>query len=183
MEKITTTILAFSIGIVLALSFVYVTDFQSTSGSSQSSSLNYKGYVCVYKNGELVECNHNILFNNGRNMTRDILGNGGLGVPIQNISLCNATAGCDTPVAAASEAFTAYVGCGLGSLTGTYSALNNAPGNWSLVKTFTSSCDNVIMNSTRLTNSTGGIFAGNTFSLVTLQTNDQITVNWTLMIT
>lgn len=149
--------------------------------SSTSSDLNYDGYVCVSKNGEVIECSHNLLYNNGKNITRDLLGVGGSST-ILNISLCNATAGCAGPVAAGTEAFNTYINCGLNSAQGTYGVLNNAPGNWSVAKTFTSSCDSIEVNSTRLSDTTGGIFAGNTFSLVTLQTNDQLTINWTLMI-
>ena len=168
--------------VVLAFAIGYTTPHGNTgSASSQSSSLNYQGSVCVYKNGNLVDCSHNLLYNNGQNITRDLLGVGS-NSPILNITLCNASAGCAAPVAGGSEAFTNFTGCGLTSAQGTYSALTNAPGNWSVVKTFTSTCDSITTNSTRLTNVTGGIFAGNTFSLVTLQTNDQLTINWTLMV-
>ena len=157
-----------------AAGFFVSSDYESAS--SLPASLKYQGYVCVYKNGELIDCNHNLLYDNGKNITRDILGVG-MNTPILNISLCNATAGCSTPVAAGSEDFNTYVNCGLTSAQGTYATLQNAPGNWSVTKTFTSTCDSITVNSTRLSNVTGGIFAGNTFTLVTLQTNDQLTIN------
>lgn len=147
----------------------------------QSSVLHYKAFVCTYKNGELIGCSHNLLYDTGKNITRDALGVGGFGA-VLNISLCNATAGCAGPVVGATETFNTIVGCGLQSTQGTYAALTNAPGNWSVVKTFTATCDGTVMNSTRLTNATGSPFAGNTFTSVTLQTNDQLTINWTLMV-
>lgn len=156
-------------------------DLTFPSPNQESSLLKYDSRVCVYKNDLLVGCDHNVLYNNGRNMTRDMLGNGATGV-IQNISLCNASAACGTPVADATESFTAYSNCGLGSQQGTYNTIHVSPGNWSVTKTFTSTCDNVNTTATRLTNVTGGIFAGNSFTLVTLQTNDQLTINWSLMI-
>jgi len=171
------------IGIMLmAFAIGYIIPNKNIGSSTQSTSLNYQGQVCVYKNGELVDCSHNLLYDNGKNITRDILGVGS-NAPILNISLCNATAGCAVPAAAGSEAFNTYTNCGLTSVQGTYATLQNAPGNWSVARTFTSTCDGITTNSTRLANVTGGIFAGNTFTLVTLQNTDQLTINWTLMVT
>ena len=167
--------------VLIAFVIGYVMPSNNAGSSSQSTSLSYKGYVCVYKNGELIDCDHNVLYDNGRNITRDLLGVGS-NAPILNISICNASAACGSPVAAGSEAFTAYTNCGLANVQGTYNTLQANPGNWTVTKTFTSTCDAVNMTSTRLTNTTGSIFAGNTFTLVTLQTNDQLTINWTLMV-
>lgn len=151
--------------------------------SSESSLLNYNSMVCVYKNGELVgECDHNVLYHNGKNITRDMLGSVA-GAVVQNISLCNATAGCGAPLADATETFNLLSSCGMASSQGTYSVLSAQPGNWTITKVFTATCDSIVTNVTRLTNVTGGIFAGNSFTAVTLQTNDQLTINWTLMIT
>lgn len=172
------------IGAFMTYSFFNFHAVESVSNPS-SDSLNYHADVCVYKNGILHECNHNVLYNNGKNMTRDMLGYGGtLAGNVSTISLCNASTGsaCGTPVAAGSEAYTAYDSCGLNAATGSYAVLTAYDGNWTITKTFTSTCDNRLVNVTRLTNASGSIFAGNTFSLVTLQTNDQLTVNWTIMI-
>lgn len=165
---------------VVIFSFGFMAGIPKES-STTSSSLNYDGYVCVSKNGELIECSHNLLYDNGKNITRNLLGVGGFGA-VLNISLCNATAGCAGPIATGAETFNTYVNCELNNTQGTYSTLQNAPGNWTVSKTFTSGCNSLEVNSTRLTNATGGLFAGNTFTLVTLQTNDQLTINWTLMV-
>ena len=147
--------------------------------------IHYKANVCRtvtrIDGTQETECSHNLLYNNGKEMIEQILGAGVNEHPILNISLCNATAGCGAIQADNSEAFTAYSNCGLNNLVGTYSSLGT--GNWSIAKTFISTCDNVIMNSTRLGNSTNGLFAGNVFTLVTLQTNDQLTINWTIAVT
>lgn len=173
---------AFVLGV---LSVILLNSFFSTSVSSDSSNslLSYHSSVCVFKNGELVgECKHNLLYDNGKNITRDTLGSVA-GAVIQNISLCNATAGCGAPLAAGSETFNTFNSCGMASSQGTYNTITATPGNWTITKTFTATCDSIVTNVTRLTNVTGGIFAGNTFTSVTLQTNDQLTINWTLMIT
>jgi len=168
-------LLMFSIG-----AFAYVINIP-VSGDANSQPINYHANVCVYKNGELLECNHNLLYNTGKESIEQVLGNAGNPGPFQNITLCNATAGCGTPVAAGNEDFTAYTNCGLAAGTGgTYASLGT--GNWSIYKTFTSTCDNIITNSTRLTNSSGSSFAGNTFTLVTLQSSDSLTINWTIYV-
>jgi hypothetical protein len=173
-------ILAISIvcaSLIYGLSSVYISP---TSSDDSSTALKYNSRVCTYKtpwlgdhygDSELVGCSHNVLYNNGKNMTRDLLGYGGVITGnISTIALCNASTGspCGTPVAAATEAFITYNSCGLDNSTGAYTILNSYDGNWTISKTFTSTCDNRLVNATRLQNASGSIFAGNTFTLVTL---------------
>ena len=180
------------IGAVLAVA-LFNYPIEKNSGTVSDSILNYNAYVCTYKNkwlgdhygeSELVGCSHNVLYDNGKNLTRDLLGYGGpITANISTISLCNASTGsaCGTPAAAGSEAFTAYTSCGLQNATGVYNTIL-PNGNWTITKTFTSSCDNRVTNATRLVNASGSIFAGNNFATVTLQNLDTLTVNWTIMI-
>ena len=177
-------IMIFTFFTALALVLTSVFTITDQSNSAQSDLLNYHGNVCVYKNGQLIECSHNLLYSNGKNLTRDILGGGANMGAILNISLCNGsgTTGCGTPVAAATEGFNLYNNCGLSATNGAYTANTVGDGNWSVAKTFTASCDSLLVNATRLSNATGSVFAGNTFTLVTLQTNDQLTINWTLTV-
>lgn len=165
---------------ILVLAIALMSVNTSVPNTEISDGIDYKGSVCVYKNNELVECNHNVLYNSGANMTRTALGVGSTAA-ILNITLCNATAGCGTPIAASSEAYTEYGACGLAGATGTYTQLGQT-GNWTVSKTFTSSCDNLLVNVTRLGNNSN-YFAGNSFTLVTLANLDQLTINWTLSIT
>lgn len=147
-----------------------------------SDSITYHSNVCVYKNGELIQCSHNLLYDTGKNAIRSVLGTAGNPGPWLNISLCNATnmTGCAVPVAGGTENYEQINTCGLNAQSGTYAA--DATGNWSVSKTFTASCNNLNINSTRLMNTTGGLFAGNSFTTTTLQTNDQITVNWSISV-
>jgi len=168
------------VGVSVLLLLVCLAFIPSTAENNYGDSIDYKGTVCIYKNGELIECNHNILYNSGKNLIRDLVGGGGSGA-VLNISLCNATAGCGGPVADASETYSEFAGCGLENSQGTYTALTQ-DGNWTITKTFTATCDNVETNVTRLQNATGTNFAGNSFTLVTLQTNDQLTINWTIQV-
>ena len=124
-------------------------------------------------------CSHNLLFNSGREIIEDYLGaSGGSGSAVTKVVLCNASAGCDAPLATSAEAFKAFVGCGLDNATGSYSS--NGVGNWTVLKTFTSTCNNMLTNVTRLQSANGTAFAGNSFTIVTLQNLDTITINWTI---
>ena len=145
---------------------------------SSNVDLSYKADVCVYKNGELQSCNHNVLYNSGKNSTRDALAFRNAG-NFTNLTVCNASAGCggfDTSL----DNYTAYNNCGLQGVAGLVTLNPTVTGNWSITNTFTSSCDSLSVNATKLTNTTGGVLAGNSFTTVTLQTNDQLTINWTL---
>lgn len=183
--------LTFGIVLVLGLMvFVNSLGVVIPGSENKAQSIEYHSMVCkqiTRANGaiENSECSHNQLFNLGANATRDILGAGSSYGAMSNISLCNSTAGasvgCAAPTAAASEAFNVAIGCGLDPAAGSYST-NPTVGNWTISKTFTSSCNAQTLNVTRIGNATA-YFAGNSFSTpVTLQANDQITVNWTIWV-
>ena len=150
--------------------------------ATQDQGLQYHSSVCIYKNNDLVDCSSNLLYGDGKDLIKTVLGNTGSGGPVKNITLCNATAGCGTPQDDHLEAYTEYASCGLTAGDGTYA--NISAGNWSISKVFTATCDNLETNVTRLKNADGAInFAGNSFTMVTLQTNDQINVTWTIWVT
>lgn len=168
---------------ILSIFSLAITYKPNLDHDTSETFLKYKANVCVYKNGELVQCDHNVLYNFGKNMTRDLLGYGGVITGnISTIALCNASSACSVPVASGADSFRSYDNCGLTNATGAYVALNSYDGNWTITKTFTATCDGLTTNVTRLQNASGGIFAGNSFSLVTLQTSDQLTVNWSISI-
>jgi len=156
-----------------------------------SQGVEYNGYVCtqVIRVDGTVEdngCSHNVLYLSGANLTRDLLTTDGDGSLLNNISLCNSTTpsdGCGDPISAGTETFTDFDGCGLNSATdATISNIGSENANWTVYKTFTSTCDAMSTNVTRLSNDSA-LFAGNTFTEVTLQTNDQLTINWTISVT
>jgi len=161
-----------------------------TSSSNADASINYHSNVCKYvtrANGEVEEigCNSNVLFDTGAELIEQYMGAGsGGGDAADWIGLCNATAGCGTPTAGAAEAYNVLdAGCldaATNPVVGTYAS--NGNGNWSVSKTFTATCDNLETNVTRLYTDDDDEFAGNSFSLVTLQTDDQLTINWTIWV-
>jgi len=126
---------------------------------------------------EIVGKPHNTLYNDGMDMTYNCLSSGSCDA-ITNITLCNTT--CATPVAAGTEDYIEHDTCGLTSAIGTvYEQAGN--GNWTVENTFTSTCDDVVTNVTRLQN-TSTKFAGVAFTSVTLQTDDQLNINWSIKV-
>ena len=141
----------------------------------------YNSMVCIKvkrANGEVEDlgCEHNILYDSGKELIEDLLGNTGSGGPANVIALCDASLGCGEPVADASETFNEITSCGLAPATGTYQSVGT--GNWTISHTFTSTCDNVQTNVTRLRTGTGTNFAGRSFTLATLQKDDQLQITW-----
>lgn len=145
------------------------------------SGIKETGMVCVKlikSTGEEVDlgCNHNVLYDDGKELIETILGYTGSGGPVNVISLCNATAGCATPTSAGTETYNEITTCGLNPTSGSYAS--TGIGNWTITYTFTSSCNGVSTNVTRLKNSGGIKFAGNSFTLATLQSGDQLQIKW-----
>jgi hypothetical protein len=179
----------FLLAVVFASFSVITQPAYVSSTDSSSDDIHYRGSVCTSitkADGTYIDngCNHNLLYTNGKNMIQYLIAGDANSGLVKGLIMCNASAGCGVPVAANTEPFTAFDGCGLQNVSAaTYASNGNAAGgNWSIYTTFTSTCDNVLTNSTRLTNASYSYFAGNTFSLVTLQTNDQLTVNWTISV-
>jgi hypothetical protein len=114
-------------------------------------------------------------------MTRDALGMGGLGA-VNVIGVANNTV---TQAATDTVLQGEWTTCNMGRATGTYVEETGSYGNWTIVNTFTSSCDNVRVNATGLYNNTVGnwLFAEDTFTNVDLQTNDQLQITWYIWVT
>lgn len=171
--------------LVVALSVFVITPglFQvATPPVGEGISMTYHSAVCPYVTRadgtrEDLGCVHNVVTNGGKDMIREDLAAGGSNKPT-NLSLGNGTA-----IAAASTTIDReWLDCGMVQKAATY-GINSGNGNWSLWATWTSTCDGVIVNNTALYNATTPkVFAGAGFTSTTLQTNDQITVNYTISI-
>ena len=146
--------------------------------------VHYDGIVCVAKNDELAQCKHNLITNQGKNMIKNALTNGSIGFPL-NITVSNYTEAVATDTAlpgyAAICAGDANM-CGVNGSLGTYGI-----GNWSISKTFTASVARTYNTTGLYGTEVGGtvtsLFAGNTYTEVALQPNDQLTINWTIYVT
>lgn len=175
----------FAILLVSVFAFALSLDNQPINENPNEVSIKYSSNVCrqvirVDGSVEPVECNHNVLHNSGMNLIRDMLGDtGGASDEVDQIFLCNASAGCGTPSAGATELFIPFSGCGLTATTGDYS-VRTGEGNWTMATTFTASCDDLVTNVTRLKNSAGVNFSSVAFATTTLQSLDTILINWTL---
>lgn len=142
---------------------------------------------------ELIECenNPNFLHYDGKNLIMHELGTGASLGATNVIGLCNVTTGTSNVITCYGNNSAAN---GLGNTTGTFAQIFSGgaavPGNWSISNQFTSTGDNLQVNGTILANGTalgsgtggGIIFANNTFTTVTLNTNDQITIRWNISI-
>jgi hypothetical protein len=167
-----------------------------TQTQNAESGINYHSQVCIEKNDDLVGCSHNLLMDDGRDMIRDLMIGSKTGT-IGYIALCNSSNStadvngdnCAYPTISDVALKGEIVGrCGLGRATAGVS--NAGTSNITLSYTFTSTCDNILINKTALYNISAGcsgadhcMFAANNFTTVTLQTNDQLTVTWYVWVT
>jgi hypothetical protein len=173
----------FLIGAILVVLISVAISFPVAQTSKDNSQLTFHSAVCVYKNGQSIGyCTHNMMMNAGLNWTRDLIGNASAAGPMAVIALGNgSTAETNTLTSLPSN----ITECGLQNATGAYAIVGT--GNWSISKTFTSSCNNEIVNTTALFNSSSSpnaMFAGKNFSSsVTLQSGDQLSVTWYIWVT
>lgn len=167
---------------VMFSSFLFTPAAAPSEESGQA--IKYTGVVCVSKNNEPMVCKHNLFTEMGRNITKDLLGIGGnAGGALSNISyiaLSNQTVLQAVGNASLSGEYAGDLACGLGRAMGTFNTNIISPGNWTVMKEFTSTCDAIPVNGTGLYNSSTGnfLFAENTFTTATLQTNDKINITW-----
>jgi len=170
---------------ILALSGAF--NYSSNDATNSDASIKYNSNVCSYitrTDGTIEDngCSHNLLTNFGKNMIRASLTSAN-GVAVSYIGLCNATAGCNATNVADGGLYNEFTNSGL-NRTNEATLLNLGTGNWSYSRTFVASADNLVTNKTGIFNASSGdtMLAENTFTTSTLQTNDQITINWSIWV-
>jgi len=157
----------------------------SNQSTDDSISITYHSNVCkqvTRADGTIEEpdCGHNLLYTSGKELIETYLGDtGGSSDEVDQISLCDAAVGCETPVVGASETFSVLADRGLEETTGTYASVGD--GNWTISNTFTAT-GSVSTNVTRLQNTAGTNFAGNEFTLVSLESGDQLSITWNIWV-
>lgn len=170
------------LGLVLvALFALFIVPALPTSSNSIEEGVAYHSSVCPYViradgTREDLGCWHNTVTNGGKDMIKNAIALGGAD-KVSRLAVGNGSA----PAAATTDLDKIWTDCGLGIAEATYGS-NGGNGNWSYWKTWTSTCDGAIVNTTALYNATADVFAGTSFTATTLQTNDQITVNYTISI-
>jgi hypothetical protein len=128
------------------------------------------------------QADHNTLFTSGMNHIKSCLG-AGTCTALTNITLCNATSTaasglCGDTSAAATEAFTEFnTSSNLGRNQTSTMIWSNSTGGFAISRVYVSGNDNMTTNVTRIGNGSH-YFAGNSFTGVTLQTNDQLNITW-----
>lgn len=177
----------YGIGIltVLLIGAISMLASNSMTYSGSPVSLEYTGMVCqkVTRADGLVEdfgCNHNVLTNNGKNMIiYQLFQNASGSNNISSMVLGNGT----QPAVGDATHPNKIAECGLTE----YATLDwqNATGNGNVTANhqWTSTCDNILVNTTGLETAGNTYFAGNNFTSVTLQTSDQLTVTWYVWVT
>jgi len=185
---------------LLALGFALGNSMTSTSIDDSVSAV-YHTSVCkqvIRANGEVEDlgCNHNLLPMSGRALLQQILGGiNTAATSALNMTIANCTGGgatqpnvTDTKLCGKGSSAMEYnTGqCGMGPVVATYyNFTGNVAGlpGWNITNTFTSTCNDVIVNATALYNTTTQLFAENTFTTVTLQNGDQLNVTWGIWVT
>lgn len=181
-------VMVFSV-MILSTLLVFSTSAVPALSSSTDEGLKYNSWVCTYvtrADGSIEDngCSHNLLTNAGKNAIRDAVATGSTAA-FQYIGLCNATAGCNATNAADGSLYNEFPNGATGlNRSNAATKLYTGTGNWSYSRTFVAGADNMVTNKTGIFNATTGatMLAVNTFTTSTLQTNDQITVNWTIWV-
>jgi len=151
--------------------------------TTSTAPIDYHAVVCkkVIRADGTVEdlgCDHNVITNVGLDHIKYLLGTGITSEACKYIALGNGTAPTSTSTSLDAE----ITVCGLTRTAGSYTS--NGVGNWTISNTWTSTCDGIAVNTTALFNATsaGTMFAGDSFTTSTLNTNDQIQVSWTIWV-
>lgn len=177
-----------SAALLLTIMFVFSAISFSTFGvgASTPAKVKYGSAVCNHvtrADGTVEElgCSHNTVTDLGLDGIQDYLMTGG-GTAFDYIALCNASIVCNASAAGSVTLDSEVAGCGMDRAQGTTAELGT--GNWSVYKEFTSTCNGFITNKTGLFNDSADdrLLAENTFTLVTLQNNDKLTINWTIFV-
>jgi hypothetical protein len=205
MEKRTPTIVPIILSAFLIVATLFTLPTALTpEDSSDAQVIRYGSNVCVTTTGdfegrstpsgqglfETVQCESNLVVNAGLDAIMTSIIAGGAVDGFDFIGICNATvgAGCSVPAAGDTTLGNEYGSSGLHRQQGTFSSLGT--GNYTIYNTFTANSTGGTLGAGHITNSTGlfnastsgTLLAENTFTLVTLQQDDQLTVNWTIFV-
>jgi len=189
-----------SIVTIFVASNFLITPSATTVSSEEGASITYHANVCkkVTRADGTVEdlgCSKNIFTNAGKNHTRDQLTGiiGSTTTLMDDIAVANVSggAGCTAQTDDDTTLCGEYTTCGLGrtSVANTFVRANASAlpvaGNWTVGGEFTSTCATQPVNGTGLFNATSGgtLFALNTFTTATLETNDKINITWFIWLT
>lgn len=162
------------IGFTLALSSIPVATVTVTEDGW------FNGVMSVYKNDELIFMGHNTLTNLGKNSIRDNLCHN-TGNNITYLSVGNGTDPAAGDVILNNEITT----CGFyrAEVKGA-NVTDVATGNWSFEFTFASACNNIVVNTSGMSNASAGnmMHWGDNFTSTTLQSGDTLKITWNISV-
>jgi len=176
-------ILALVAAIPIFLIFIVYPPVQQPINKSiiSKSPLEYKATVCIYKNGELIECKTNTLTDIGKEFIEDQLLNPQTENVTKYITLSNVTGDCTSTATKLANEFT-YGGLGKAECTITDTGI----GSWNCSHTFTATD---YMESVQVAglnwNATAeqpDMFSCATFTSVNLENGDKLTIVWSISI-
>jgi hypothetical protein len=174
-------LVALTIGTGLILGGMLGTNNTKTNTVSVYDGTKYKATVCVYKNGKLIDCTHNLLTDIGKNFTQQQLINPQSVNKTAWITLSTATGDCS---ASATKLANELATANLGKASCTLTSINTS--SWNCTKTFTAtgsvSSVQVAGYNWNATAGANDLFACATFTSVNLENNDQLTISWQVSI-
>jgi hypothetical protein len=160
-----------TVGAIVALPL-----FQKNRNIEASGGLKYHGEVCVWVNDKLVGCNHNIITNGGKDVVYYALTGS-----LQNATYIAVANNTVAQSAADTSLQGEWTTCGLAKGPAD-SIVKNNYGNWTITKSWTVTCDNVIVNATGIYNATGPLFAETTIPTHYLYSTDVLRISWTIWV-
>lgn len=164
--------------------FLVTSSFSSplTDSNGKISQYGIWCYGLIKDNGEYsnIGCTHNTIPDNALNAIQDtLLGNSN--DSYRTIALCNTTNGaCIAPSAIENTTVYDFTGCGLIPNSTTVIRDNEGSGNWTILGSFVSTCDNIIVNVTRLRGTKGINLSIDVFPDTLLNKSYILLVNTTL---
>jgi len=176
-------ILALVAAIPIFLIFIVYPPVQQPINKSiiSKSPLEYKATVCIYKNGELIECKTNTLTDIGKEFIEDQLLNPQIENKTQYIALSNVTADCSASATKLANEFT-YGGLAKAECTVTDTGI----GSWNCSHEFTSTdymqAVQVASLNWNATAQQDDMFSCATFTSTNLENGDKLTITWTISI-
>ena len=141
-----------------------------------SSGFKYHGEVCAWVNDKLIGCNHNLITNAGKDIVYYALTGS-----LRNVTYIAVANNTVAQSASDTSLQGEWTTCGLAKGPAD-SIVRNDYGNWTITKSWTVTCDNVIVNATGLYDATGTLFAETTIPIHYLYSTDVLRISWTIWV-
>jgi len=166
---------------IVVLSLIFLSPANNTA-ISKVNKVEYKDYVAIYKNGELLAVVPNVITQIGFNFTRGLMLNEMTSQGLKFISLSNVSTACSNTATNIQE----FTYGGLSRTQGSVTKYNNNQFTVDVTFTVTGYMNNVQVAGLHWSStpgSDGNLFACVNFPVVNLVPNDQIRIVWNVTLT